>query len=283
MPEGHRVRSLGVAALSYLTASCGGGAPLLHPAHALPAGHVSAGAGVSGQFAFRNTEAPPPPGGPPTPGSNEQRNLEEAVASATLSPGVAPWVGVRGGLGARTEAGITYTGRTVRADARHAFGGDTVALSIGAGASGVFARPPDRTETEPPPPAGRVPPTGPGLDANGFGFDVPIIVGWRSSASVVQAWAGARAGFERVSGDLALAPLDRAPSASVTATRWWGGGLVGAAVGLPPVMVAVEFDIAYHAVSGTAAFPEPGGPPPSRAVSVTGLTVAPAGAIIGKF
>jgi hypothetical protein len=268
-----------------LAASCGGGAPLLHPAHTLPAGHVSAGAGVSGQFVFRNADEPPAAGPPRPAGDLEQQRVEEAVARATLSPGIAPWVAVRGGLGARTEAGITYTGRTVRADARHAFGGDQVAVSVGAGASGVFVRSPGHDETEaPPPPAGRIPQAH-DLEANGFGFDVPILVGWRSTASVIQVWAGARGGVERVTGDLPLVPAGGAPSpsASVTATRWWGGGLVGAAVGLPPLMVAVELDVAYHSASASATFPGAGGPPPSRDVTMNALTVAPAGAIIGKF
>jgi hypothetical protein len=215
-----------------------------------------------------------------------QRGVEEAVARMALSPGVAPWVAVRGGLGARTEAGITYTGRTVRADARHAFGGHAVALSVGAGASGVFARSTEHDEAgSAPPPSERVPRVGPELTANGYGFDVPIIVGWRSTASVVQVWAGARGGFERLSGDLPFIPMEGAPlpAASFTATRWWGGGLVGGAVGLPPLMVAVELDVAYQAASGSATFPGPGAPPPLRDGTVTGLTVAPAGAIIGKF
>src|SRR5262245_58411061 len=105
MPEGRRVRLLGVAVLSCSAASCGGGAPLLHPAHTLQGGHVSAGAGVSGQFVFRNTDEPQAPGPPPPMGELRQRGVEEAVARVALSPGVAPWVGVRGGLGARTEAG----------------------------------------------------------------------------------------------------------------------------------------------------------------------------------
>ena len=285
MPEGRRVRLLGVAVLSCSTAACGGGAPLLHPAHALPAGRVSAGAGVSGQFVFRSDEEARAPGPPPPMGELRQRGVEEAVARVALSPGVAPWVGVRGGLGARTEAGLTYTGRTVRADARHAFGGDSVALSVGAGASGVFARSTDQSEEgSPPPPQERAPRAGPDLSANGFGFDLPIIVGWRSTASVVQVWAGARGGFERLAGDLPLVPVEGPPppAASFTATRWWGGGLLGAAVGLPPVMVAVELDVAYQSASGSATFPGPGAPPPT-AGTVTGLTVAPAGAIIGKF
>jgi hypothetical protein len=213
-------------------------------------------------------------------GDDAAHRLEQAVAGAALSPGIAPWVGVRAGLGARTEAGLTYTGRTVRADARHAFQSDAYALSIGAGASGVFAR----TDNSEQPPGGPVASGNSSLDANGFGFDVPIIVGWRSTASVVQIWAGARGGVERLYGDMRLEDVP-APSASVTATRWWGGGLVGGAVGLPPLIVAVELDVAYHGVSGSAEMPGAGGAPPPgpSPINVSGLTVAPAGAIIGKF
>jgi hypothetical protein len=126
---------------------------------------------------------------------------------------------------------------------------------------------------------------GPDLEANGFGVDIPVLIGWRSTASVVQAWAGARAGMEHVRGDLPLLPIggDGSPSASVGATRWYGGGLIGMAIGLPPFMVALELDVAYQAASATASFPGGGGPPPERSGTVTGVTLAPAGAIVGKF
>jgi hypothetical protein len=285
MPGGSRARSFGVAASLVTVAGCGGGVPLLHPAHVLPGGRVSTGAGVSGQFAFHSG------GSRRTPGDPEQAGLEDAVARAALSPGVAPWVGARVGLGARVEGGLVYTGRAVRLDARRAFGREAIAVSIGAGASAVFARATGPDEPGPRPPTDRIAPAGgPELAANGFGFDLPVLVGWRSSASVVQAWAGVRGGVERISGDLPLAPMPGAPPppapppAELVATRWYGGGLVGAAVGLTPFYVVLELDVAYQAVSASARFDGSGGPGPARREgSVTGLTLAPAGAILGKF
>ncbi len=278
MPKGHSVRTLVVAVGASSSAACGGGAPLLHPAHVLPLGRVSTGAGVTGQFAFRGTG--------PSRDAGEQKTFEDAIARAALSPGIAPWIGARAGLGEQFEAGCTYTGRSVRADARRAFGDDSVAVSIGAGASAVFSEPEDRRDEGPStPPSGRVPLTGPDLHASGYGFDLPVLVGWRSTASIVQGWVGARGGVEHLSGELPLAPAGGGPppSAQVTATRWYAGGLVGAAIGLPPLMVAVELDVSYQAVSATAAFPAPGPGPAGRDGEVHGLTLAPAGAIIGKF
>jgi hypothetical protein len=276
MVKDHCVRSFAVV-FACCIAGCGGGAPLLHPAHVLPSGNVSAGAGLSGQFAFRRD----PGAGPP-----EQHAFEDAVARASLSPGVAPWVGLRAGLGGRFEAGLTYTGRSVRADARRAFGRDAVAVSVGAAASAVFSDPQDHVEngTAPPPMQGRLPPGGGDLRATGYGFDVPVLLGWRSTASVVQGWVGARGGVERIDGDLpSPPPMGPASLVSFSATRWYGGGLVGAAVGLWPVTVAVELDVTYQGVSGNATFPVPAGAPRQRDGSVSGITLAPAGAIIGKF
>ena len=132
---------------------------------------------------------------------------------------------------------------------------------------------------------GRLPLAGGDLRATGYGFDVPVLVGWRSTASIVQGWVGARGGVEQLKGDLPLVPGadEHAPFASFSATRWYGGGLVGAAVGLWPVLVAVELDVAYQGVSGNASFPELTGAPRRHDGSVSGLTLAPAGAIIGKF
>ncbi|HEX4341676.1 MAG TPA: hypothetical protein VH062_37460 [Polyangiaceae bacterium] len=276
MAKGRSFRASVVAVVAWSVIGCGGGAPLLHPAHVLPFGRVSAGAGVSGQFAFHGTSSSRAP---------EQRGFEDSVARATLSPGVAPWAGVRGGFGEHFEGGLTYTGRSVRADARRAFGSEAIALSVGAGASAVFSDPDDRRVAGQPPPSGRVPLSGPDLHASGYGFDVPVIFGWRSTASVVQGWVGVRGGVEHLDGELPLAPLASGPTpqASVTATRWYGGGLAGAAIGLPPLMVALEVDIAYQAVTGSASFPGPEGPPAGREGTLHGLTVAPAGAIIGKF
>jgi len=220
---------------------------------------------MSGQFAFRNAErsnAAPP----------EQRAFEDAIARATLSPGIAPWAGARAGLGERFEAGLAYTGRSVRADARRAFGGDSVAVSVGAAASAVFSETNDGSDgPSPSMTSGRLSPTVADVRANGYGF--------------VEGWLGARGGVEHVGGDLPLAPGGEEPpgKASFGATRWYGGGLVGAALGLSPITVAVELDVAYQSVTGTASFPAEAGPPGRRDGSASGLTLSPAGAIIGKF
>jgi len=56
----------------------------------------------------------------------------------------------------------------------------------------VFVRTTNYDEPGQPAPMGRIPNGAPDLSANGYGFDVPVVVGWRSTASVVQLWAGAR-------------------------------------------------------------------------------------------
>jgi hypothetical protein len=273
-----------LAASAFFACACGGGAPLLHPVHPLATGQISAGAGMSGQFAFGTQGGGGPRGGA---SADEQRFLDSAVSNAALSPGVAPWVGMRAGLGAGNEGGLTYTGRTARVDARHAFFDDSVALSIGAGASAVLAHPESNAPSGEPSAAtaGRFSGTSNELAASGFGIDVPILVGYRSTASVFQAFAGARGGYERVSGALGLGPIvGNSPlDARVIAHRIWTGGLVGMAVGFRPFWVALEVDVAYQAISGSASFPSAAGSPASRDTSLHGLTVAPSGALIGKF
>jgi hypothetical protein len=265
--------------------ACAGGAPLLHPAHVLPAGRVAAGAGASGQFLFgeRNAERAPRSGVASDP---EQQYLERTVTDSSVASGLAPWVSARAGAGLGNEAGLTYTGRALRVDGRHAFGDDTVAVSVGLGASAVLMHlqapeaPPGQLAS---PENGRFA-TADAPSAGGFGADLPVLVGWRSTASVVEVWAGARAGFERIRGDLELA--QGSTPAVATAMRWYGGGLVGAAVGIRPVWVALELDVAYQALSVGADFPGgPGAPPgpPHRDANLSFVTVAPAGAIIGKF
>jgi hypothetical protein len=279
----HSRASTGVLG-ALLAVACGGGSPLLHPAHVLPEGQVSGGAGVSGQFAFG--EAARAMSAQPPPGDEEQQFVEHAVAEASLAPGIAPWVGARVGLGAQSEAGLTYTGRSARIDARHAFGDETVAYSIGAGATAILANPESHapTGTVPEATAGRL--TGSPEDpaARGWGLDVPAIVGWRSSASVVELWTGVRAGVEHVG---AAVPLGGPTAtledlATLSGMRWYGGGLVGAAIGFRPIWIALELDASYQYLSVGADFTGTG-TPAHREATLTGLTLAPAGAIIGKF
>src|SRR5688572_953389 len=63
---------------------CGGGSPLLHPAHVNRPGVVSIGAGASGQIALRTLGA--------------EASDADQLQDATVAPGVAPWVGGRVGL-----------------------------------------------------------------------------------------------------------------------------------------------------------------------------------------
>jgi hypothetical protein len=254
---------------------------------------------VSGQFVFGGgdhaIEAARVAGGRNRlPGDPEQQLVEGAVAQGVLAPGVAPWVSARAGLGGGNEAGLTYTGRTARIDARHAFGDPSLALSVGVGASAVLTH----LEGDRQPPAaetaeykGRIVSTPDDFVPSGWGIDVPILVGWRSSASVVEAWAGARGGVERDTGNLFLnvAPGADAsgppplPPVEMRATRWYGGGLVGMAVGIKPLWIALELDVAYQKVNGGVTFPADAQDPHERSVRVDGLTVAPSGALVGKF
>jgi hypothetical protein len=264
-------------ALAAVLPGCGGGAALLHPARVLGPGNVAAGAGVGGQFVVDQSA--------PTAPSPEQQFLERAASSFAFSPGLSPWVGASVGIAGQNEAGLTYTGRSLRLEGRHSFGSDAVTTSIGAGASAVLSHPGSAGPTAPM--AGRFEGTVDDATAAGFGFDAPALIGWRSTASIVEVWAGVRAGMERVSGDVALGGASPHASADLTATRWYGGGLLGFAVGFRPVWVAFEVDVAYQHLSARASFPGGGGAataaPGQDTGTVTGVTAAPAGALIVKF
>jgi hypothetical protein len=270
----------------------------LHPAHTLASGMVTAGAGVSGQFVLgggaRNADL-----GRPIAGNGQERAyLEEKMSTATFAPGVAPWMGARLGLGENTEGGLTYAGRSLRIDARHAFGDEKWALSVGAGASGVLGHVEGGSESAAVPPVGygRFDPRGSDATPKGWGFDIPVLFGYRSTASVVQAWVGARGGVERITAELGLlegippgqdpgpgeAPITTPVNyADVSALRWYGGGLIGTAIGFRPFWIALELDVAYSHVGVEADFKS--SDPRRQNLDLSGLTLAPSGAIIGKF
>src|SRR5258708_1342609 len=118
----------GVVALAL--SGCGGGLPLLHPAHTLSRGEVRAGAGFSANAATgglstavrdatneaRRTASP----GEAPPGT-DATYAKGAIVVASVAPGLAPIVGARVGVGAQSEGGLTYTGRSIRADLRRSF------------------------------------------------------------------------------------------------------------------------------------------------------------------
>ncbi len=249
-----------VALAAVLLTGCGGGAPLLHPAHTMPEGDVSFAAGTSGRLTLgglRDAEdqldtAGATRGGATTP--NERNGFVKGTLSRfVVAPGVAPFIAARAGLGHHNEAGLTYSGRAFRLDGRHAFEWPNLALSIGVMATGALARPGD----QPPHEVGEQPGGDTGLRSvtlaslNGYGLELPVLFGYRSSADVVKLWTGLRAGFEHDSANISLVEApDTLLGSTAVAMRWWGGGLVGFSVGLAPIEVRVEVDAAYESVHG---------------------------------
>lgn len=271
-----------------LLIGCGGGAPLLHPAHTLAEGDVTFAAGTSGRLALgglrqaedRLDAASATPGGATTP-DERAGFVKGALARFAVAPGVAPFVAARAGLGHHNEAGLTYNGRAFRLDGRHAFEWPKLALSVGAMATGALARP----NKQPPNDVRDELGGDPGLNQvtlaslTGYGLELPVLFGYRSDADVVKLWTGLRAGFERDSANVSLvvAP-DTQLASTAAATRWWGGGLVGFSVGLAPIEVRVEVDAAYESVHGDLL--TQGG---ELSGDVAGWSLTPAMAISAKF
>jgi hypothetical protein len=244
--------SLPLALLGLLAlAGCGGGLPLLHPAQTLGAGEVRAMGGLSSNIAVGGLSAATRnavnegAGNPNVPTPGDVTYAEGALVAASVAPGIAPVVGARVGLGEGFEGGLAYTGRSVRIDARRAFElSPTLAISVGiAGSAALYG-----SEA-----------TGdlPNVDVNhlhGWGADVPVLFGYRSDGDLYMLWIGVRGGWEHVNiDDLTSEPGTQplgTPPISLSATRFWGGGLVGAAIGFRHVHVAMELDASYANVTG---------------------------------
>ena len=118
-------RQLAAGAVAISVMACGAGPATVHPAHAIHAGQVVLGAGVSGNFAFGDAKTKTDRANALAPGADtseaEQVYVDGAISRAMTGPGVSPWAGGRIGLGSDSEAELTYAGRTVRIGARHAF------------------------------------------------------------------------------------------------------------------------------------------------------------------
>lgn len=248
VPAWAKALALGAASA---TAACGGGSPLLHPAKPLARGDVRAGAGFSANVttgeaarALRDARAQVAQGGdlPGAPGSNEGY-ARGALVAAALAPGVAPWVSARVGLGSASEAGLAYTGRGVRLDARRAFDVGPLTFSAGAGLSAALAA---REANEELPGLARA-------NLRGFGFDVPLLLGWESTGGLYKVWGGVRGGLEVASVKPRTSeprPPVGTPAPELEATRTYGGGVVGLATGFRHVHVALELEVSYQHVVG---------------------------------
>ena len=266
----------GACAAAGLT-GCAGGSPLLHPAQTLASGDVRAAGGLSAQvvvgslandLSSARAQAARDPDLPGPPGTNPGY-ARGALVAAALAPGLAPFVGARVGIGGQAEGGIAYTGRGVRIDMRRAFTlGTGTALSIGGGVSAPFY---GRQQGEPLP----------NVDLSslrGYGADVPVLVGWESSAGIYRAWAGVRGGFEYDSiENLTSEPKPvtlGVPPIGLSATRYYGSALVGLAAGFRYLHVALELDATYQTAHGRYN---------GTTVDVQGVALTPATAVWWQF
>jgi hypothetical protein len=116
---------------------------------------------------------------------------------------------------------------------------------------------------------------------SGWGLDIPVLVGWRSDAQVIQVWVGPRAGVEHDRGHLVLS-VDPDPTREeqvpLDAWRWYGGGVIGLAGGAPPVWVGVELDVYFQTMKGRLNFAGT-----EERASLDGITLAPTGALLVRF
>ncbi|TKD05211.1 hypothetical protein [Polyangium fumosum] len=245
-----RLFALALALCALGLGGCGGGAPLLHPAHVLSPGKVTLGAGLSGRPVLAAL--------PSAPGT-EEALAESVLQDRTVAPAVAPWVGGRVGIAGANEAGLTYSGRAVRLDGRHAFAlSKSVALSMGLGGELILSGRPSE-----------------GKDAGsllGGGLDVPLLIGWKSTGELYSGWIGPRAGVSWVRGTYPSADLDKPTTLAGEHVRV--GMVAGLRLGFRHVHVAVEIGGDWHAVSGRLGATD---------VSFNQFSLTPAGALILGF
>jgi hypothetical protein len=206
--------------------------------------------------------------GSPTPGGDPTL-AKGALVAASVGPGLAPVVGAHVGIGWRAEGGIAYTGRALRIEVRRSFElSQNWSLSLGAGGSAALYGHQEGSSL-------------PNLALNqlhGWGADVPVLVGYESEGGLYMLWLGARGGWERVDiSNVTSEPESGvlgAPPIGLSATRLWGGGVVGVAVGFRHVHVAFELDASYVNVAGSYG---------AASATVDGLTLGPATALWWRF
>jgi hypothetical protein len=252
---------------------------------------VTFGAGLSGQFASPGVEEKIDRGraaasGPFAEPATASAYATGVITQALIAPGISPWVAARVGLPASLEAGLTYTGRSLRLDGRHAISlQNDWALSLGVGASAVLLHPDSSplndTATDGPPAMSEAEF---GLDASGWGADIPVLIGYQPLDGFVDVWFGGRAGFEHVSGDLSANTEDPlAERFDAEGSRLWAGALAGFSLGIPPLWFRFELAGTFHHLTGRVTSPDSDMSPAFGEVDASGWSLAPSGAILGKF
>lgn len=210
------------------------------------------GAGLSGQPVLLAL---------PHASQSDEGKAEALLQERTVAPALAPWVSARIGITGANEAGLSYSGRAVRLDGRHAFQ-LTKSVSLSAGAGGellLIGRPR----------AGAGSPT----EVLGGGFDVPVLVGWNSTGGLYSAWIGPRAGLSWVSGEIP-AGLVVEQDTEVRGQHLRVGLVAGLRAGFRHVHVALELGGDWHHVSGRL-----GG----ASVAFDQLSLTPAGGLVLSF
>jgi hypothetical protein len=250
----NRAALASAVALTAGAMGCGGGVPLMHGAHTLRPGDTSFGAGASARVAVLDPDDP------------TEARATRVLQDLGFGAGVAPFVNGRIGIDGNNEAGLTWAGRSIRLDGRHAFDlGNDYALSVGVGGSALLPRRDvDGREDS--------------ASAYGPGADIPILFGTHAGAGIYTLWVGPRVGFEHLTGTVDAALLDPGSTPgdlqSLDGTHFWAGGLVGVRVGFRYLHVALEVDAAWHHGQGSIG---------TQRARFDQVSVTPAGALILTF
>lgn len=241
-----------IALVALLATGCGGGAPLLHPAHVLNPGDVSFAGGVAGQFGALD----------PAPAKRPDDISPQLLDTIAVASGVSPYVAGRVGITGGFEAGLTYTGREIRIDGRKSFTKKPWSFSLGLGGTVLLPKP--------------LP--GDSGSVYGAGGDLPFLIGWTSDADLYSLWFGPRVGFEILGGRVLenqfVSGGDDNRFDDLSGEHVYAGGLIGFRVGFRHFHAGLELDINYHFAHGTF------GP---EETSTENLSIAPAGAMIVSF
>ena len=226
-----------------------------------PVGALASNLNDARNDAANNPNTIPPPG--------DQTYAKGALVAAAVAPGLAPFVGARVGVGGGLEGGVAYTGRAARIDFRKSWDLSlATSVSVGAGLTVPFyGRQSGATLAN--------------VDLSslhGYGFDVPVLIGWESSGGLYRLYGGLRGGFEydsisNVSTEPKANPLGGVPI-SLSGTRYFGAAVVGMAAGFRHVHVALELDSAYQFIDGSYN---------ATNVKVSGVSLSPATALWWDF
>jgi hypothetical protein len=284
---------------------CGSASPLLHPARTLKQNEISVGAGISTRFISPSAQRRIDEGAAIAAsqavdnGPDEQTFVEGSLLKHSMSSGVAPWTSVRVGLGSSFEAGMNYTGNRIRVDGRHAFQNDRVALSLGLGATAVLTHlnhdlvpvttgMPSLGNTQ------RLNTDAYDFSSAGFGFDLPVLLGVQTGTRWFEPSIGVRFGYEQVHGQVPTVlaePTTAMPApppsqergvehADATGRRFSAEGLIGLSTGSAPVFLRLELGVGLQHAFGSVEFPSDSGAPARRTLSLTGVSVDPAAALV---